>query len=338
MSVVSEKYHDENLRKNNINIRTKYIVGSNILQRNTDNSVNEEIKNGIRCEKNYIVNGSLKHTEKVFDSRIEYTFLSNLNSDTIYTCPNCGASGRLSDFIDGCPYCKTYYNIDYVDKELGNKYHYDRVLRSNTYKTITAIVDFTISLILSFIFIKYTSRTFNNYDVYKIFIYGVILALILYYIFYILDAYVILGPIKAYKDKQNKRQIEFWNRTKIDKKKFFNNVNYELSKHYYANNNIIDYDIIDYLEFKEYISNEEFFVEVRIDIRVVYFLNGKISSKNKTEKFTFKKNTNEVMSLNGEVNIITCPHCGGSVDVNKGVCDYCKNPIKSIQEWILVNK
>ena len=24
---------------------------------------------------------------------------------------------KLRDFFDGCPYCKTYYNIDYVEKD-----------------------------------------------------------------------------------------------------------------------------------------------------------------------------------------------------------------------------
>lgn len=116
-------------------------------------------------------------------------------------CKNCGMSSKLKEFVDGCPYCGTYYNIDYTDKDLGGKYHYDRVIRKKTYRVITAIIDLVISLILSFIFIKYTSRTFNSYDISKIFIYGTILSLILYYLFYIMDAYVILGPIKRFKDK-----------------------------------------------------------------------------------------------------------------------------------------
>lgn len=161
-------------------------------------------------------------------------------------------SSKLKEFVDGCPYCGTYYNIDYTDKDLGGKYHYDRVLRKKTYRVITAIIDLVISLILSFIFIKYTSRTFNSYDISKIFIYGTILSLILYYLFYIMDAYVILGPIKRFKDKQNKKQMEFWDRTKIDKKTFFNNLNYEVGKKYYLKEDIIDYDILDYLDFKEF--------------------------------------------------------------------------------------
>ena len=337
MSIISDNYQDNILKKNNINIKTKYIVGNNILQRNTDNSLNDNIDKGIRIEKNYIVNGVLKHTEKVFDSRIEYTYISSINSDTIHTCPNCGASGTLKDFVDGCPYCRTHYNIDYFDKELGNKYHYDRVLKSKKYRVVTAIVDLIISTIISFILIKTTSRTFNNFDVYKIFIYGLILSLVLYYVFYLLDAYVILLPIKIYKDKQNQKQIDFWNRTKIDKKKFFNNLNYELGKYYYSKSNIIDYDILDYISFNESCLGNNYYVDVVIDLRLVYYINGSIKSINKNEKIRLRRNNQDTIIL-GESNIITCPNCGSSVDVTKGYCEYCRKPIKSFQEWFIDNK
>ena len=154
-----------------INIKTKYIVGNDLLERNTDNTKNDDIKNGIRCKKEYYLNNNLTHTEDLFDSRIEYTFISKDVENKDYTCPNCGMQSKLKDFVEGCPYCHTYYNLDYTDKDLGSKYHYDQVLRSNTYRIITGIIDVIISLILSYIYIKTTSRTFNNYDISKIFIY-----------------------------------------------------------------------------------------------------------------------------------------------------------------------
>lgn len=87
----------------------------------------------------------------------------------------------MSEFVDGCPYCGTYYNLDYTEKDLGSKYHYDRVLRTNTYRVITGIVDLVFSLLVTYYFIKFTSRTFNVYDISKIFIYGFILSVVLYY-------------------------------------------------------------------------------------------------------------------------------------------------------------
>ncbi len=338
MALISETYQKEKLKRYGINIRTKYIVGNKILERNTNDSVNDNIERGIRCQKEYYIDNKLAHKEKLFDSRIEYTYIMDNNINEEYECPNCGMKSPLKDFIDGCPYCKTYYNMDYSEKDLGSKYHYDRVLKSNIYRVITLIVDIIISIIISFIFIKLTSRTFNNYDIIKIFIYGIILSLILYYFFYIADAYIILSPIKKYKDKENKKQIEFWQRTKINKKTFFNNLNYEIRKKYYSKENIIDYDILDYTNFKDYEVNGVLYVDVTADLRIVTYENKKLKSKIITQTYTMKQNKNTLLNLGTKENIIRCANCGASIDVTKGKCEYCHSEIKYLQEWILEEK
>ena len=338
MALISETYQKEKLKRYGINIRTKYIVGNKILERNTNDSVNDNIERGIRCQKEYYIDNKLEHKEKLFDSRIEYTYIMDNNINEEYECPNCGMKSPLKDFIDGCPYCKTYYNMDYSEKDLGSKYHYDRVLKSNIYRVITLIVDIIISIIISFIFIKLTSRTFNNYDIIKIFIYGIILSLILYYFFYIADAYIILSPIKKFKDKENKKQIEFWQRTKINKKTFFNNLNYEIRKKYYSKENIIDYDILDYTNFKDYEVNGVLYVDVTADLRIVTYENKKLKSKIITQTYTMKQNKNTLLNLGTKENIIRCANCGASIDVTKGKCEYCHSEIKYLQEWILEEK
>lgn len=337
MSLVSDSFHKKKLKEYRINIKTKYFVGNKIFERNTDNSINDDIISGIRCEKDYYIGTNLVHKEKEFDSRIEYTFISKEMENQEYTCPNCGMHSRLKDFIDGCPYCRTYYNIDYTDKDLGSKYHYDRILRNNSYRIITAIVDLIISLIISYLFIINTSRTFNNIDVIKIFIYGIILCMILYYFFYMLDVYIVLEPIKRYKDRQNKKQIEFWNKTKIDKKSFFNNFNYEVRKYYYSKEDIIDFDVLDYIEFNELIKENIQYIKVCAEVRLVYYNNGKIKSKYTKEEFLFMKNYSGKLELNNGVNMIKCHNCGSNIDATKGYCSYCHAEIKYLQDWILVS-
>ncbi len=336
--MISEKSHKEKLNKYGINIKTKYIVGNNIYERNTDNSHNDDIVLGIRTEKDYYKNNAFIHKETNFDSRIEYTYISNELEQEDYKCPNCGMESKLKDFLDGCPYCRSYYNIDYTDKDLGGKYHYDRVLRSKKYRTVTAIVDVIVSLIIAFIFIKTTSRTFNSIDIAKVFIYGIILSMILYYFFYIIDAYIILSPIKAYKDRQNQRQIDFWNKMKIDKKSFYNNLNYEIRNYYYSKDNIIDFDILDYTEFNDYKKDNNQFIEVTIELRVIYYENGKIKPKYIDDTFIMMKNINGKLELKDGVNMIKCHNCGATIDVTEGHCSYCHTEIKYLQDWILVDK
>lgn len=336
MGLISENFQNKKLKKLGINIKTKYFVQNKVYERNTDNSINDDIISGIRCEKDYYIGKELVHKETDFDSRIEYTFISKDLEKEDYKCPNCGMKSKVKEFIDSCPYCGTYYNIDYIDKELGSKYHYDRVLRNNSYRIITGIIDLIISLVLSFLFIKTTSRTFNNVDVSKIFIYGFILSIILYYFFYTLDAYIVLGPIKRYKDKQNQKQKDFWNKTNIDKKKFFNNLNYELRKYYYSKSNIIDFDILDYIEFNDFTKDNNKYIEVTLEIRVVFFENKKISAKIIKEKYVLRKNLNEKLELKEGANIIKCHSCGAPIDATKESCAYCGSEIKYLQEWILV--
>lgn len=337
MSLVSDASWKKKLKKLNINIKTKYIVGNKILERNTDDSYNDDIERGIRCEKNYFINNRLCHTERKFDSRIEYTFIFRDQENTEYTCPNCGMHSKLGDFIDGCPYCRTCYNIDYTDKDMGGKYHYDRVLRNTFYRVITAVVDIIVSLILAYIFIRMTSRTFNEYDVSKIFIYGGILALILYYFFYIVDGYIILGPIKDYKDSQNKKQIEFWKRTGIDKKTFFNNLNYEVRNKYYSSSDIIDYDIIDYDEFGEYTKNNTLYVRVKAYVRIISYKNGRLISKFINDCYVLRRVNTDILQLKEGANLIKCHNCGASIDATDGRCKYCHTEIKYLQEWLLDN-
>ncbi len=336
--MISDNFHEKMLKKYNINIKTKYFSSNKIYERSTNESINDDLTSGIICEKDYYINNKLVHKETEFDSRIEYTFISKDMESADYTCLNCGMKSKLKDFTNRCPYCGTYYNIDYTDKDLGSKYHYDRVLRNNTYRIITGIIDIIFSTLLCLIFIKNTSRTFNNIDILKVFIYGLILSMILYYFFYLLDAYIILGPIKRYKDRQNQKQIEFWNRTKIDKKSFFNNLNYEVGKYYYSQKDIIDFDILDYLEFNDYIKNDTQYIKVLTEIRIIRYDAGKIKAKITKEEYILKKNSNEKLKLNNGVNMIKCHNCGASIDANDGMCSYCHTEIKYLQDWILDKK
>lgn len=335
MPLISDTFHKKKLKTFGINIKTKYFVGNKVFERNTDDSVNDDVISGIRCEKSYYINKKLVHKETEFDSRIEYTFISKEMENKEYVCPNCGMQSKLKTFIDGCPYCKTYYNIDYTDKDLGSKYHYDRVLRNSSYRIITGIIDLIISIILCFFFIKTTSRTFNDVDIVKVIIYGIILSMVLYYFFYILDAYIIIGPIKRYKDKQNQKQIDFWNRTKLDKKSFFNNFNYEVRKYYYSKNNIIDFDVLDYIEFNDFIKDDIQYIKVIAEVRIIYYENKKIKSKINKNEYLFKKSKNEKLELKDGANIIKCHNCGASIDATDGICSYCRTEIKYLQEWIL---
>ncbi len=334
--MVTEKSQDERLKKLGINIKTKYKVDEGIKERNTDDTKNDTINSGIIIEKDYY-KGILLKKENTFDSRITYTY--NLNDEKEFNCKNCGMSGTIKDFEGECPYCHTNYNIDYEDKELGSKHYYDYVIKDKSYIIKTYLFDFMISLLLVSLYIIPKSRTLYIFDILKILVISLVVSLILFYIFYYLDAFILLPNLKRKKEKDNKKQKEFWlkmNSLGIDKIKFFNNVNYELREYYYSdkNPNIIDFDIIDYDNFIIKKVEDTTYIEVLFDIREVEYINSKILSKRKKRRFQFKR-LKDYNELKEEVNHIICPSCGASIDARISKCSYCGKEINYLQEWYL---
>ena len=215
MAFISETLQMRRLTESGVNVKTTYIVDGTLRYRSTDGTCQDDVHSGIRCRKEYFRQGKLLHTEKIFDSRMEYTYVSGMDEEAQHTCENCGFTGKVKEFVNGCPCCDAASNIDYADKELGSKHHYDLVLQSPVYRIITGVVDYVVSFLLCSLWIINTSRTFNGYDVGKIFIYSTILSMILYYFFYLCDAYAVLGPVRRYKEKQNRPQQEYWHDMKF---------------------------------------------------------------------------------------------------------------------------
>lgn len=334
---VYDKAHYNRLNEYNVKIKTTYKDDKSLHV--VDDNTKNDIVDGIRLEKEYYKDNKLVYKIKDFDPRIKYTFVTNNEDDKIIKCPNCGMSDIGKNFKEGCPYCGTYYNVDYENKSLGAKYHYDRAIKESKYLFITFVVDLIMSFLIMFCYIKITGRTFNVYDISKIFIYTIILAAALFYVFYMLNAFIITLPVKIYKDKINKRQIEFWNRMKdINKNTFYNNLNYELQNYFYKDiPNIIDYDIIDYIEFKEqYDEKHNLYICVKLKLRIVKIENNKIMSYEEIKNIKLEKNDVKIEQLNSGINVIKCRGCGASIDVTQNECEYCGVKTNYLQEWYLI--
>lgn len=131
MAFISETLQMRRLTESGVNIKTTYIVDGTLRYRSTDANLQDDVHSGIRCRKEYFRQGKLLHTEKIFDSRMEYTYVSGMDEEAQHTCENCGFTGKVKEFVNGCPCCDAASNIDYADKELGSKHHYDLVLQKS---------------------------------------------------------------------------------------------------------------------------------------------------------------------------------------------------------------
>ena len=341
MGRVTEISQNKRLKEYGINIKTRYRTEDGIRERNTDLSRNDNIEHGIRIEKRYYRNGAVIHRNRNFDSRILYSFVTEKGDSDVFVCPNCGGVCAAKDVEEGCPYCGTFLNLDYTHRDLGTKYTYDRTLKNKYYIPVTLGIDFLFSVFLSWIYISATGRTFNGYDVAKVFIYGAVLCAALFYLFYYMDALVILGPVKRYKDRINRQQADFWKRMEekgIKKEKFYNNFNFEISQYYFKEcEDIIDYDIVDYNRLEEFYENQKLYVRVNASIRLVRYHkeSGKIKDRIVKKDYVLEYQGPSRVALNGEVSKICCRNCGSSIDITAERCPYCNTEYRSVQEWFL---
>ena len=335
--LITERLHETKLKKYGINICTKYFDGDKEKVRNTDNSHNDDIESGIRINKRYILKDRLLFEEKNFNPRILYSYIINPDIHKDFTCINCGATTKIDENTSCCPYCRSSYNLDYSDKTLSARYHYDLVLNSKTHIITTFITDMIVSFILAFIYWTNVGRTFKLYDIIKIVGIGLVIGLLLFYVFYVIDALVISSRVRKIKEKENAKKELFFNKLEKEystsKKEFFNNLNVELDEHYYDNDsNIIDYDILEYKDFE--ISND--MIKATINVREIIYENNKIVSKKVDRVFKFKDNKREPDKLHKGVNIIKCHNCGNNIDVTKNKCEYCGTRVNYMQRWYLI--
>lgn len=333
--MVVEEQKEKRLKEYGINIKTKFKDGSSTLERNTDHSKDDNIKSGIILEKDYYKDGRLLKKENIFDSRILYSYEFDGEKET--TCKNCGMRGPLREFSTGCPYCHSFFNMEYQKKELGSKHYYDLTIKSKKYLVVTYIVDFIISFMITLTFILDTSRTFYFFDFLKVIMGTLLISLLLFYVFYYLDAIIILPFLKKWKMSINEKQEKFWlsmNYKDEEKTRFFNNTNYSLRQYYYGDRekDVIDFDIIDYEQFEKVIIKDHLYVDVKMDIRIVRYNNGKITSKKESKVYRFRK-VEKKEELQAGMNLVECPGCGSSIRVANEQCEYCGAKINYYQEW-----
>lgn len=337
--IVNQK-QQKNLNRFGIEIQTKYLDGERYIVKSTSekNNDNQSIENGIILEKLFFLNGMPVKRLSHYDSRVQYRFITAQEEESDTSCPNCGYSGKGREFVDGCPYCNTFFNIEYADKNLGTKYYYDLVMKSDGYLKMTCFVSLFFSLLVMLVYIMQTGRTFNGYDMAKVIVGGILAGTLIFAVFYVLDAFIITLPVKYIKEKQNKEQRMFWSGMQqkgIDKKKLFNNFIYELSNLLYENPKIIDYNIVDYVKLTELLEEEGMRVSITVNMRLVFCENGQITMEEVQKTFVLEKKKIETFQLKEGINIIKCPHCGSSINAVERKCAYCGTGINRLQEWYL---
>ena len=346
--MIVERSQEQRLALRRVAITSTYMADGKKYIRSTDHSRNDNVQSAVLVEKIYYVGGTPLKRITGFDPRMQYTYLSASPEQKEVHCPNCGYPGSSREMADGCPACGAAFNVEYSDKELGAKYHYDQVVSGKGYKIRTLLIDVFVSFFLSFFVFRFTGRTFNIYDIGKVIIGTTILTLALYFVFFQLDAYLVSGAARREAEKRNQKQRAFWEmagQRGIGKKVFFNNLLYELRNLYYGGEpsfaDVIDFDVVDFLDFELQdgsSGNGEIRVRVHLLIREIRLDGGQITEKKENRTFVLERKQAPVRILAPGMNVIKCQNCGASVDVTASFCTYCGTAMQRYQEWSLVKR
>lgn len=226
--------------------------------------------------------------------------------------------------------------MNYQDKTLGAKYYYDQVMKNEHYLLITFLVDLFFSVLFMFFYIMNTSRTFNEFDIAKVCVEGMLLALVLFGVFYMLDAFIITLPVKLYKESQNQKQRAFWEQMKqrgIQRERLLNQFHINLRNSLYQDETLIDYNIIDYESFA---CVQPATIKITVLLRLVYDTDKGIITRNESKEYRLQQRKAPVFVCKDGINLLTCSNCGASIDVTDGFCKYCGTKIGSLLEWELI--
>lgn len=69
----------------------------------------------------------------------------------------------------------------------------------------------------------------------------------------------------------------FWDRIQqkgIEKQQLINDFHFELRNNIYENENIIDYDIVDYIKYKDIYFSNNIEIHITVELRIVLFINN----------------------------------------------------------------
>lgn len=324
---IYEKEKIKRLKEKNIVIETIYYNLNNnkndVFVRSTDGKMNDTINYKAIKEKRFFLNDKCILVEKNFDSKFLYNIENYTDENELISCPNCGNNGKVSELVDGCPYCRTIFNFGMNDTNNSKKQLVYKLDLKNDIK-IFYVVFVAHILFFSLIFwhIKVPIVLALAYSFIIALFFSPILSLII----------TIIRLIKSQKNNPYYGLEHYKNiiwKISRDEKIFYNNFKAELMIKLYEQNDLIDFEIIDYSNI-EFLSEDELIITCKV--REIYY-NSKISISENTYKV--KNHHNDINCIKKNDKVIECRGCGASIDITQKKCNYCDRINDFKNEWVI---
>ena len=330
--MISDKVHEERLQKKNAVIVTDYYDQGAVKIRSSDHSKTENVRSGVILAKKYYLHGKLLHQETEFNPGLLYSFVFPALEDGRVQCPNCGGVGEDALFSDGCPYCGAFYNMDYQTELPGSREHSDYVLQERKSLLLPLLLIMAVCIAAGTFFTATTGRTSTVFDFGKGALIGGIVGGVIYLI-YSAGKYRAALTSKEIKKKNEqdivlRRFLSELQANGLTMATFINNLNLGLRDYYFgsdsdATKNIIDFDVLDYRGQNLTRQDGKVYVSTDVSIRLVSEDKDRVWSDETVKRIRMKKSEPPGLVQKAGLNIVKCPFCGASIDLQAKRCSYC---------------
>jgi hypothetical protein len=330
--MISDKVHEQRLQKKDALIETDYYDRGAVRIRRSDHTKTDDVNSGVILAKKYYMHGKLMHQETEFNPGMLYSFIFPATEDGRVQCPNCGGIGEDALFSDGCPYCGAFYNMDYQKELPGGRDHSDYVVQERKGLLLPLVLIMAVCIVAGMIITVTTGRTSTVFDYGKGALIGGIAGGVIYLIYSGMKYRASLTSKEVKKKHEQDIVMERFLRdlqaNGLSMGTFVNNLNLGLRDYYFGSDtdetrNIIDFDVLDYRGQNLTAQDGKVYVTTDVSIRLVSGEKDKVWSDETVKRIRLKKSGHAGLHQKAGLNLVKCPFCGASIDLQAKRCSYC---------------
>ena len=333
--MVYESMHKKRLQQLGVRIVTAYYDGGVTRRRSSDGTLCDDVTNGVILDKTYEYAGKTVLRETEFNPGILYSFVYPETADGMLICPNCGGAGDRDAFSEGCPYCGAAGNLEYAARKAGARDHAAYMVhrKAHSFLWLLLFIGIGVCMPLAVLF----SRTAYWMDWLKGAGVGLLLGLLGFFIRQIILSRIDIREQERAKQLRQSNALETFRKDLADAglslTAFHNGLSAELNRYFYESEDpslaaVVDYDILDISDQKIENTPAGRMLGAELQLRVVTANGAHLASEPGTWRVTLRHEDQEpTVRLRGGLNMLACPHCGATLNVEETTCRFCGAPI-----------
>lgn len=275
-----------------------------------------EANEAVKLKRTYTKNGQIVYEDN--DWRICHYLLAGAkyNKEGLILCPNCGNYAEREELLNGCPYCKTQFQIQ--DLSLRVAGYSQKQIGQSTWDKLQGKTDVGAAL-------AYESKQKEYDQVLK---------------FRMQKVDPLFSPTAFYNSMRNKLYSIVFAENVVALRSFAD-VDFDIVPFYEKFKDVIDIDIQE-IKTKNFEKNDLYiFTDVIMTVMVLRFDKNAGTAQWSKEKVTmsFVKHIDNKTKNIFEPSKIQCQCCGGSYSLYEGkACSYCGNEIDyPMYDWLLID-